>query len=84
MRSPRPAQPARRPDPRPPGRPEIRRPEPRPMPRFELRQPRRRSLRRNVRSWRYHNREALFGWTAGMIALLLVGALLFLAASLIA
>ncbi len=54
------------------------------MPRFELRQPRRRSLRRNVRSWRYHNREALFGWTAGMIALLLVGALLFLAASLIA
>lgn len=53
-------------------------------PQLDIRERRRRSLRRAYRSWRYHNRETLFGWTAGIIALALLTGVLFVLASLLA
>lgn len=41
-------------------------------------------LRRAYRSWRYHNRETHFGWTAGIIALAMLTGVLFVLASLLA
>lgn len=54
------------------------------MPQLEIRTQKRKSLRRAYRSWRYHNRETLFGWTAGIVALALLIGVLFVLASLLA
>ncbi|HVI32233.1 hypothetical protein [Phenylobacterium sp.] len=63
-------------------------PNPRPrkprMPQLEIRGQKRKTLRRAYRSWRYHNRETVFGWTAGIIALALLTGVLFVLASLLA
>lgn len=56
---------------------------PRP-PQLDIRERRRRSLRRAYRGWRYRNRESVFGWTAGIIALALLTGVLFVLASLLA
>ncbi|WP_334161638.1 hypothetical protein [Phenylobacterium sp.] len=53
-------------------------------PQLEIRARKRIGLRRAYRSWRYHNRETLFGWTAGIIALALLTGVLFVLASLLA
>lgn len=53
-------------------------------PQLEIRAQGRKSLRRAYRSWRFHHRETVFGWTAGIIALALLTGVLFVLASLLA
>lgn len=53
-------------------------------PQLEIRARKRKRLRRAYRSWRYHNRETHFGWTAGTVALAMLTGVLFVLASLLA